>query len=214
MTNDSANAPSSESTLDLIAPRIAADLALAITGVRAVAKLLAEAASVPFIARYRKEQTGGLDEVEIRAIEEKRAYYGELVDRRQTVLAEIDKQGKLTPELRAKIVGTWVKAELEDLYLPFKPKRRTRAMIARERGLEPLALRILEQADAGDVEAEAAALVDLAKEVPDAKAALAGARDIVAEIVAEKPEVRALSREVFQKDGVVAVVRVKVSCRL
>ena len=209
MTNDSANAHPSEPTLELIAPRIAADLALSITGVRAVAKLLAEAASVPFIARYRKEQTGGLDEVEIRAIEEKRAYYLDLVDRRQTVLAEIDKQGKLTPELRAKIVGTWVKAELEDLYLPFKPKRRTRAMIARERGLEPLALRILEQADAGDVEAEAAALVDLAKEVPDAKAALAGARDIVAEIVAEKPEVRALSRDVFQKEGVVAVVRVK-----
>src|ERR1700757_1069194 len=92
--------------------RIADELKLPLAGVRAVAALLAEGASVPFIARYRKEQTGGLDEVQIRAIEEKRAYYTEVHERRQTVLAEIDKQGKLTPELRKKIEACWVKAEL------------------------------------------------------------------------------------------------------
>jgi uncharacterized protein len=177
--------------------------------VRAVARLLEEGGSVPFIARYRKEQTGGLDEVQIRDIEEKRAYYLELDERRKVVLAEIDKQGKLTPELRKQIENCWVKAELEDLYLPYKPKRRTRAMIARERGLEPLALRILEQPDVGDVQAEASAFVDAAKEVSDIKAALAGARDIVAETLAERADVRALVREVFQSDGVVVCEAVK-----
>ncbi len=107
-------------------PRVSQELALPIAGVRAVAKLLEEGASVPFIARYRKEQTGGLDEVEIRNIEEKRAYYTELSARRAAILAEIQSQGKLTPELRAQIESCWVKATLEDLYLPFKPKRRTR----------------------------------------------------------------------------------------
>ncbi len=118
---------------------------------RSVQKLLAEAATVPFIARYRKEQTGELDEVQIRSIEEKHLYYTEVHERRVAILAEIDKQGKLTPELKAKIEASWVKSELEDLYLPYKPKRRTRAMIARERGLEPLALRILEQPAVGDL---------------------------------------------------------------
>jgi uncharacterized protein len=186
------------------APRIAEELKLPIAGVRAVAKLLDEGGSVPFIARYRKEQTGGLDEVQIRDVEEKRAYYLELTERRTSILAEIDKQGKLTPELRKQIESCWVKAALEDLYLPYKPKRRTRAMIAKERGLEPLALRILAQETVGDPQAEAAAFVDLAKEVPDVKAALAGARDIVAETVAERAEVRAHVRDVFQKESVIA----------
>ena len=106
-------------------PRVADELKLPVTSVRAVAKLLVEGSSVPFIARYRKEQTGGLDEVQIRDIEEKHAYYRELHDRKTSILAEIDGQGKLTPELRAKIEGCWVKAALEDRYVPFKPKRRT-----------------------------------------------------------------------------------------
>ena len=190
-------------------PRVSQELSLPIAGVRAVAKLLSEGASVPFIARYRKEQTGGLDEVEIRSIEEKRAYYLELSERRAAILAEIQSQGKLTPELRAQIEGCWVKATLEDLYLPYKPKRRTRATIARERGLEPLATRILEQPDAGDPAAEAGAYVNAAKEVPDVKAALAGARDIVAESVAERAEVRACVREAFEKEGMISVEPVK-----
>src|SRR5262249_22279854 len=146
----------------------------------------------------------GLDEVEIRGIEEKRAYYMELFERRTTILGEIEKQGKLTPELRKQIESCWVKAQLEDLYLPYKPKRRTRAMIAKERGLEPLALRILEQPGVGDIAAEGAAFVNAAKEVPDLKAALAGARDIVAENVAERAAVRAQVRDVFQKESVIA----------
>jgi protein Tex len=186
-------------------PRIADELKLSVTRVRAVAKLLAEGASVPFIARYRKEQTGGLDEVQIRDIEEKNAYYRELHDRKTAILSEIEGQGKLSPELRAKIEGTWVKAALEDLYAPFKPKRRTRAAIARERGLEPLALRILAQPGDGDPQAEAAKLVDPAKEVPDAKAALAGAKDIVAEALADRPEIRTLVRETFAKTGMMSV---------
>src|SRR5215813_1548330 len=101
--------------------------------------LLDEGGTVPFIARYRKEATGNLDEVQIRSIEEKLLYFRELVSRKETILASIQEQGKLTDELRARIEQTLDKSELEDLYLPYKPKRRTKAMIAREKGLEPLA---------------------------------------------------------------------------
>ncbi len=205
---ETASAPASPTPYDP-SPRVSEELKLPLPGVRAVVKLLAEGASVPFIARYRKEQTGELDEVQIRDIEEKNAYYREIHERRASILAEIESQGKLTPELRSKIEACWVKSTLEDLYLPYKPKRRTRAMIAKERGLEPLAKRILEQAAGGDPEAEAALLVDLAKEVPDVKAALAGARDIVAEAIAERPEVRAHVREVFSKDGMMVTEAVK-----
>ena len=130
-------------------PRIAEDLGISLVSVRATAELLAGGATVPFVARYRKEQTGGLDEVQIRDIDEKRVYYTELLERRKAVLAEISSQGKLTPELEKKIRGVWVKTELEDIYLPYKPKRRTRATMAREKGLQPLADLILAQA-AGD----------------------------------------------------------------
>jgi len=181
--------------------RIAEELSLALTSVQAVVRLLKEGGSVPFIARYRKEQTNGADEVQIRAIEEKRTYLIELVDRRHAILQEIETQGKLTKELRAQIESCWVKSVLEDIYLPYKPKRRTRAMIARERGLEPLAARILEQPSVGDPSAEAAAFVDTEKGVADVKAALAGARDIVAETVAEHADVRSFIRDTFRKEG-------------
>jgi len=183
-------------------PRIAGELDLTAAAVRTVVKLLAEGSSVPFIARYRKEQTGGLDEVAVRAIEEKGAYYREIHERKTSVLAEIESQGKLTPELRKKIEDCWIKSVLEDIYLPFKPKRRTRAMIARERGLEPLAKRLREQPAVGDPQAEAGAFVDLAKEVPDVKTALAGARDIVAEALAEDLPVRSYVRDVLKNEGV------------
>jgi protein Tex len=185
------------------APRIAEELRLAPAGVRAVARLLAEGATVPFIARYRKEQTGGLDEVAIRAIEEKRDYLVDMEERRRTILSAIEEQGKLTPELRRAIEACRVKSELEDLYLPYKAKRRTRAMMARERGLEPLAKRILAQPQSGDPRKEAAPFVDPKKEVPDVDAALAGARDIVAEVVAERADVRSLVRARFDRDGFV-----------
>jgi protein Tex len=186
-------------------PRVAAELKLPLVNVRAAARLLAEGASVPFIARYRKEQTGGLDEVQLREVQERDLYYRELEQRKAAVLSEIESQQKLTPELKARIEACLVKAELEDLYLPFKPKRRTRAMIARERGLSTLAARILEQPAQGDPQAEAQALVDPAREVPDAKAALQGAKDIVAEVVAERSDVRAKVREAYFDTGMMVV---------
>jgi protein Tex len=188
-------------------PLLADELALPRAGVSAVVKLLAEAATVPFIARYRKEATGGLDEVQIRAIEERRTYVIELDERRRAVVAEIHKQGKLTDALFKKILGVDTKADLEDLYLPYKPKRRTRAIIARERGLEPLADRMWAQPLEGKPEAEALAFVSAEKEVPDVAAALAGARDICAERIAEDADVRKLAREAYQKEGVIKVVK-------
>ena len=187
---------------------IAEELALPFASVAAVVALLVEGGTVPFIARYRKEATGGLDEVQIRTIEERRAYLLELEDRRRSVLAEIEKQGKLSPALAAKLLAAKSKAEVEDLYLPFKPKRRTRAMIARERGLEPLAELMWGQAE-GSPESSAQAFVDAAKEVPDMAAALAGARDICAERIADTAEIRARVREVMAKEGVLAVEKTK-----
>ena len=118
---------------------IAQTLNLPVRGIVAVIELLDDGGTVPFIARYRKEATGNLDEVQIRDIEEKLAYFRELAERRETILASIAEQGKLTDELKARIEATLDKSELEDLYLPYKPKRRTKATIAREKGLEPLA---------------------------------------------------------------------------
>ena len=131
-----------------------------------VIDLTDEGGTVPFIARYRKEQTGNLDEVQIQAIQEKLEYYRELEDRRATVLASILEQGKLTDELKKKIEVTMDKSELEDLYLPYKPKRRTKASIARDRGLEPLANYLMEQQAGAQPLAEfAMTFVDAAKEV-------------------------------------------------
>jgi protein Tex len=189
----------------LLVPRLAADVQLPAAGVAAVCALLDEGATVPFIARYRKEVTGGLDEVAIRAIEERRAYLTELEDRRRVVLASIEEQGALTDELRARILAVASKAELEDLYLPYRPKRRTRAAIARERGLAPLAERILTQPERGDPLAEAAAFVDPERGVPGRDEALAGARDIAAEAIAESADVRAAARAAFRDTGELAV---------
>jgi protein Tex len=188
--------------------RIAEELKLPVRAVRAVAQLLADGATVPFIARYRKEQTGGLDEVAIRAVDEKRAYLLELDARRQTILRAIEAQGKLTPELRRDLEGCVSRATLEDLYAPYKTKRRTRASIARERGLEPLAKRIMAQPSQGDPRTEARAFVSAERGVPDVDVALAGARDIVAEVVADRADVRALARARFDREGVVESVRV------
>ncbi|MBZ0236765.1 MAG: RNA-binding transcriptional accessory protein, partial [Deltaproteobacteria bacterium] len=201
--------PTPASTPDLVhdlVPDLAKELGLPPAGVRAVVDLLAEGNTVPFIARYRKERTGGLDEVQIRAIEERQAYRKELEERRATVLASITEQGKLTDELAARIKAADTKAALEDLYAPFRPRRKTRAMTARERGLEPLAQRILAQPADGDPAAEAGAFVQ--GEVGSAADALAGARDIVAEIVADTAEVRALCRAAYGERGEVVSERV------
>ncbi|MCB1111340.1 MAG: RNA-binding transcriptional accessory protein [Chlamydiales bacterium] len=182
---------------------IVEELGLPEKSVYAVLRLFAEGNTVPFIARYRKEVTGNLDEVQIRNIQERHTYLAELHDRKQTILESIGSQGKLTDALRKAILACQSKTTLEDLYLPYKPKRRTRAMIARERGLEPLADRILEQPLAGDPDKEAEAFVDEEIGVGDIAAALAGARDIVAEAVAENADVRRLVREIFADEGIV-----------
>ena len=190
-------------------PLIAHELALPRAGVAAVTRLLAEGSTVPFIARYRKEATGGLDEVAIRNIEERRTYLLDLDRRRTTVLAEIDKQGKLSDTLRKKILGCATKAELEDLYAPYRPKRRTRGAIAIERGLAPLAERMWLQAADGDPAGEAARYVDPNKEIEHVAAALAGARDICAERIADDATVRRLVREAFASKAVIAVKKTR-----
>ena len=167
--------------------------------------LLREGATVPFIARYRKEQTGELDEVQIRAIEERHAYFCELEERKATIIATIDEQGKLTPELAARIGATRLKTELEDLYLPYKPKRRTKATIARERGLEPLAdLIAAQEVTTGTPEETALSFVDPAKEVPDAVAALDGAGHILAERLSDDADARAMVRRQTWEQGVIS----------
>src|SRR5579862_8059165 len=150
----------------------------------ATIELLNEGGTVPFIARYRKEATGNLDEVQIRAAEEKLAYFRELEERRETILRTIEEQGKLTPELRAKIEKALDKNELEDLYLPYKPKRRTKATMAREKGLEPLALYLWQQEPSTlPLAVYAATFVDAEKGVASVEDALEGARHIVAEMI-------------------------------
>ena len=184
-------------------PFTSKDLNISTRQVAAVAALFAEGNTVPFIARYRKEAHGNLDEVQITDIQEKLTYYNTLEARRQTILNSIDEQGKLTDDLRLKIEECQSKTSLEDLYLPYKPKRRPRAMIAKEKGLEPLATLILEQGSSGELEAEAAKYINKEKEVASTDDALAGARDIIAEQIAEKAEVRALIREAYFKTGAI-----------
>jgi len=182
---------------------IAAELQLRTEQVERTMALFAEGATLPFVARYRKEVTGNLDEVQLGAIQERTAYLTELDARRDTVLKEIDSQGKLTPELRKKIETTLSKTELEDLYLPYKPKRRTRATIARDRGLQPLADRILAQAKGEPSRAELGAPF-VVGEVADLEAAFAGARDIVAETVADLAPVRAALRTQAVASGTIS----------
>jgi len=166
--------------------------------------LLDEGGTIPFIARYRKEATGALDEVKIRDIEEQLAYFRELLSRRETVLASIAEQQKLTDELRHKIETTLDKGELEDLYLPYRPKRRTKATIARDRGLEPLADYIWSQQSTTQTLLElAATFIDETKEVSTLAEALEGARHIVAERIAETAEVRKSLRQLLNDEGVI-----------
>ena len=183
-------------------PKLVEELAITPRQIMAVAKLLAEGNTIPFIARYRKEVHGNLDEVQISKIQERLNYYRELEERRNTILKSIEEQGKLTDALRDKIKACTTKTALEDLYLPYKPKRRTRAMIAREKGLEPLAELILAQGT-DNPEKAAEAFVNAEKGVEDVEAALAGAKDIVAEVISENAEIRGFVRRTFATEGVV-----------
>lgn len=188
-------------TKQQLSDQIAQELTIGNHQVAAVLDLFDENATVPFIARYRKERTGGLDEVQIRAIEERRDYLNELSQRRDTILAAIEEQGKLTPELRRQIESAATKSTLEDLYLPYKPKRRTRAMIAREKGLAPLAERILAQPATGNPQDEARSFINAEVGIESAQDALDGASDIIAEIVSETAEVRDYLRQFMTDDG-------------
>ncbi len=186
-------------------PLIARATGIAERQVAATVRLLAEGATIPFIARYRKEATGSLDEVQIHDIQKELKRLEELDKRRETILKTIEEQGKLTDELRARIEACWDATELEDIYLPYKPRRRTRATMAREKGLEPLAQMLFEQRD-GSVEAFAASF--LGEEVADVEEALQGARDIIAEWISEDEGARKLVRSLFRKE---ATIRSKVA---
>jgi uncharacterized protein len=188
---------------DRINQRIASELGVGVGQVTAAVDLLGEGATVPFIARYRKERTGGLDDTQLRKLEERLGYLRELEDRRATVLKSIEEQGKLTPELAHAVGGAETKVELEDLYAPYRPKRRTKAMIAREAGLEPLADALLANPVLAP-EAEAAKFIDAEKGVADAKAALDGARHILIERLAEEPKLVGELREWEWAEGVLA----------
>lgn len=172
--------------------------------------LLKEGGTVPFIARYRKEATGNLDEVQIRDIADKSGYYSELIERKGVILKSIEEQGKLTPELKERIEGCYEKNELEDLYLPYKPKRKTKASVAIEKGLEPLARFIYEQVQGdNNIDVSAAEFISQKKGVASAGEALEGALHIIAEWVSENAGFRKVLREMMLADGMVVSRAVK-----
>jgi protein Tex len=205
--------PSEHATLQPeLSTRIATELTVRAEQVERTVALLLDDATVPFIARYRKEVTGNLDEEQIRQVAERHKYYLELEQRRGTILATIEEQGKLTDELRQQILHCFDKTELEDLYLPYRPKRQTKASMAMERGLEPLAQLLWEQqASAADIQQLAAVLVDAEKGVGSAEDALAGAGHIVAEWIADRADLRRALRAMMLREGEMssAVVRAK-----
>jgi len=171
------------------------------TQVLSTISLLNESATVPFISRYRKEKTGSLDEVQIQQIKEQNEKFTELVKRKESVLKTIDEQEKLSPELKLRIKNCFDSVELEDIYLPYKPKRRTKATIAREKGLEPLAKILIKQLER-DPEFRASSFLN--EEVKSADDALAGARDIIAEWISENEKARNIVRRSFNSSGVIS----------
>ncbi len=180
---------------------IAKELAIKPSMVEATAELLEDGASVPFISRYRKEATGSLDEVAVAAIRDRLEKLGELDKRREAILKSLEERKLLTDKLKEKIEGADTITLLEDIYLPFRPKRRTRSTIAKEKGLEPLAIRLFEQAEM-DLESEASAFIDDEKGVASVDDALAGARDIIAEWVNEDQQAREKMRRLFSTSGI------------
>lgn len=180
--------------------KIAAELQVKPHQVQATIELLDGGATVPFISRYRKEATGTLDEVQVATIRDRIEQLRELDKRREAILKSIEEQGKLTPELKKSIDGAETMSKLEDIYLPYKPKRRTKATIAREKGLEPLAERIFEQTSF-DLEAEAEKYISEENEVKSIEEALQGARDIIAEWINENANLREKMRKLFLNEG-------------
>jgi len=188
--------------MDII-DRIAEELGVKPSQVLAAVKLLDDGATVPFIARYRKEVTGSLDDTQLRLLESRLIYLRELEARRETILASIREQDKLTPELEAAILAAETKTLLEDLYLPYKPKRRTKAQIAREAGLEPLALGLLAD-PTQDPLVEAAAYLNPEHAIHAVQDALDGARHILMEQFSEMPQTVATLRERIWSEGILS----------
>jgi uncharacterized protein len=201
-TTSTPKADLSAQTALRIAQRIADEIGCKAGQVNSAVQMLDEGSTVPFIARYRKEATGGLDDTQLRKLEERLIYLREMEDRRVAITKSIEEQGKLTDDLVASIQAADTKSQLEDIYLPFKKKRRTKAQIAREAGLEPLADTLLDD-PTRDPEAEAAAYVDEGKGVADTKAALDGARQILMERFAENAELVGRLRRHVEERGVV-----------
>lgn len=181
--------------------QIAEELNLKVSQITATAKLIEEGGTVPFIARYRKEQTGELDEVEITAIRDRLQQLADLASRRDSIKKSLIERNLLTDDLELKINEAKALSKLEDIYLPFRPKRRTKAMIARDRGLEPLATHIFENQNASDTAEQALTYVDAEKEVPNANAALEGARHIIAEWISDDADLREKLRKLFWEQG-------------
>ncbi len=188
--------------------RIAAELNLSLHQVEVVIDLLAEGATIPFMARYRKEMTGSLDEVVLTAIRDRHDQLLELDKRKEAILKSIEKQEKLTPALAKAIEQAETLAELEDIYLPYKPKRKTRASVAKEKGLEPLAISIFEQGKL-DLDKAAASFINTELGVANEQEALEGARDIMAEWISENQEARKHIREIFWQDGIIEASVIK-----
>ena len=186
---------------DILVKHISGTLSISKSQVSNTVKLLEEGATIPFISRYRKEATGSLDETEVTAIEKEWKRLLELVKRREAILKSINDQELLTPELKVKINNCWNMAELEDIYLPYKPKRKTRASTAREKGLEPLAEIIMAQKED---KLEAIAEKYLNDDVLDIETALAGARDIIAEWINENTNARNKIRQLFELEAIIS----------
>ncbi|MCI7703768.1 MAG: RNA-binding transcriptional accessory protein [Clostridiales bacterium] len=194
--------------MDIIS-RLAQEFEISTAITERVVALLDEGNTVPFIARYRKEQTGAMDDQKLRELSERLDYLRSLDKRREQIEGAIDEQGRLTDELRAQLAGAQTLAGLEDIYRPFKPKRRTRAMIAREKGVEPLAKAIMAQRRGDDPMKLAAAYIDEEKGVPDAQTAIQLAQDIIAEEISDDAAIRASLRALVKRSGVLRSVQAK-----
>ena len=178
-----------------IMKKIADELQIRVQQVSAVISLVDEGCTIPFISRYRKEKTGGLDDEQVAAVRHWTDVFSEMEKRKASILSTIESQGSLTPELRIAVENCVNASELEDLYLPYRPKRRTRAVVAKEAGLEPLAV-LMYAVNVRNLEAEARKYVN--DKVADVEAALAGARDIIAERLSETASVRETLRSIFK----------------
>ena len=197
------------STVTIDLRHVARGLDFPLRQVQAVVELLDEGNTVPFITRYRKDQTGGLDEEQIREIQDRLAKMRLLADRKQTILRSIEAQGKLTEKLAKQILSATTTKRLEDLYLPYKPKKQTLATLARSRGLEELASEILEAAPAAnDLDARARDFANPDRQVPSGADALLGAGHILAEQFSERADLRQRLREILQKTGKIVTTQI------